>query len=226
MSVMLEVWGDYACFSRPALKVERYSYDMLTPSAAIGILEAIMWHPGMKYVIDRIYVLSPIQFVSVRRNEVKSKISAGNVKSAVKKKDLSELYLNTKEDIVQRAAVVLKDVHYVIEAHFDVTSEANASDNAGKFQEMLTRRMRRGQCYHTPYFGTREFPVHFQPWAGGKVVTAYEGQEKDFGIMLHHMEYTPRELSDGSKVYDAAPCFFRAVLRNGILDLTNAEILR
>lgn len=226
MSIKLEVWGDYACFSRPELKVERYSYDVMTPSAAVGLLQAVFWHPGLYYVIDRIYVLNPIRFTSVRRNEVKSVLSGSSVKTAIKKCDLTNLYLNTKEEIVQRSATVLQDVHYVIEAHFDMGPEANETDNPGKFQEILTRRARKGQCFHTPYLGTREFPARFQLWEGGVPVTAYENQEKDLGIMLHHMEYTPRKLSDGSVVYDAEPLFFRAALKNGVLNLTESEVLR
>lgn len=226
MAIKLEVWGDYACFSRPELKTERYTYDVITPGAAIGILEAVFWHPGMHYQIDRIYVLNPIQFTSVRRNEVKSKIKGSEIKTAIKKEEFGKLYLNTKTDIVQRAATVLKNVHYVIEAHFEIGPEANDTDNPGKFQDILKRRARKGQCYHQPYFGTREFPVRFQLWEGGNIVTAYEGREKDLGIMLHHMEYAPRALKDGSMVYDASPVFFRAVLKNGILDLEESEVLR
>lgn len=226
MSIRLEVWGDYACYTRPELKTERYTYDVITPGAAVGILEAIFWHPGLHYQIDRVYVLNPIQFTSIRRNEVKSKIGGSGIKSAIKKGEFGALYLNTKAEIVQRAATVLKNVHYVIEAHFDIGSEANQTDNAGKFQDMLKRRAGKGQCYHQPYFGVREFPVKFRLWEGGKIVTAYEGQEKDLGIMLHHMEYTPRRLKDGTVVYDASPVFFRAKLKNGVLDLRESEVLR
>ena len=146
MSIRLEVWGDYACYTRPELKTERYTYDIITPGAAVGILEAIFWHPGLHYQIDKIYVLSPIQFTSIRRNEVKSKIGGSGIKSAIKKGELETLCLNTKAEIVQRAATVLKNVHYVIEAHFDIGPEANQTDNAGKFQDILKRRARKGQC--------------------------------------------------------------------------------
>ncbi len=226
MSIKLEVWGDYACCTRPELKTERYSYDIITPGAAAGILEAIFWHPGLHYQIDKIYVLNPIRFTSVRRNEVKSKITGSGVKSAIKNQTYEALFLNTKSEIVQRAATVLKDVHYVIEAHFDIGSEANSTDNAGKFQDILKRRAKKGQCYHQPYFGVREFPVKFRLWEGGEIVTAYGGQEKDLGIMLHHMEYSPRALKDGSVVYDASPVFFRAKLKDGILDLRESGVLR
>lgn len=144
MSVRVEVWGDYACFTRPEMKVERVSYDVMTPSAARGILEAIFWHPGMKYVIDRIHVLSPISFTNIRRNEVKSKISASAIYERMTGGS-KELYLNASEDIQQRAAMVLQKVHYVIEAHFELVPEKMGEhDNEAKFSEMLKRRLSKG----------------------------------------------------------------------------------
>lgn len=120
MAVKVEVWGDYACFSRPEFKVERVSYDIMTPSAARGILEAIYWHPGLRWHIDRIHVLNPIRFTNIRRNEVKSKVSAQKAKIAMQKGG-GQLYLSAPDDIQQRAAMVLRDVRYVIEAHFTMT---------------------------------------------------------------------------------------------------------
>ena len=160
MSVLVEVWGDYGCFSRPELKVERVSYDVITPSAARGILDAVFWHPGMRWIVDRIYVLSPIQFTNIRRNECKSKISGAKVRTAMNG-GKGDLCVYTSEDIQQRAAMVLQDVHYVIEAHFEMTAQAAPSDNPGKFQEMMKRRLEKGQCFHQPCFGTREFPARF-----------------------------------------------------------------
>ena len=162
MAIRLEVWGEYGLFSRPELKVERVSYDVITPSAARGIMESIFWHPGLRYVIDKIYVLSNIQYANIRRNEVKSKILSSKVKTAMQSGRIDDLYINTKEDIVQRAALVLKNPHYVIESHFDMTDKANASDNPGKFQDIIKRRISKGQCFHTPYFGCREFPVKYR----------------------------------------------------------------
>ena len=138
--IQLEVLGPYALFSRPELKVERYSYDVLTPSAARGIVEAVYFHPGLKWHIDRIYVLNPIRFVSVRRNEVASKISGRNVRQAAQGGG-QPLYLATPQEIVQRASLLLQDVHYVIEAHFDMTDKAAPSDNPGKFQDIVKRRI-------------------------------------------------------------------------------------
>ena len=131
IGVKVKVWGEYALFSRPEMKVERCSYDVITPSAARGILEAIYWHPGMKWVIDKIYVQKPVQFTSIRRNEVKSKISSNNVLPVYNGAD-KPLYISTKSDIVQRASLLLRDVSYVIEAHFEMTEKAVESDNPGK----------------------------------------------------------------------------------------------
>ena len=137
MGVKVRVWGPYALFSRPEMKVERCSYDVMTPSAARGILEAIYWHPGLRWVIDKIQVNKPIRFTSVRRNEVKSKISASNVLQAYNGAD-KELYLSTKEEIVQRASLLLCDVEYVIEAHFEMTEQANETYHDASFK---ARRM-------------------------------------------------------------------------------------
>ena len=128
VGVKVRVWGNYALFSRPEMKVERCSYDVMTPSAARGIVEAIYWHPGLRWVIDKIYVVNPISFTSVRRNEVKSKISARNVLQVYNGAD-KPLYISSKAEIVQRASLILRDVEYVIEAHFEMTERANESDN-------------------------------------------------------------------------------------------------
>ena len=139
MSVKMEVWGDYACFTRPEMKTERVSYDVPTPSAARGMLESVYFHPGLRWHIDRIYVLNPIRFTNVRRNEVKSKILASAAMAEANGKARS--YIVASEDIQQRAAMMLRDVRYVIEAHFTMTDQANPSDNPGKFQDIVKRRL-------------------------------------------------------------------------------------
>lgn len=216
--VKVRVWGDYALFSRPEMKVERCSYDVITPSAARGILEAVYWHPGMRWVIDRIYVIKPIQFTSVRRNEVKSKISANNVLPVYNGKQ-KQLYLSSKAEIVQRASLLLRDVEYVIEAHFEMTGKANDSDNAGKFKDIVMRRLKRGECFHTPYFGCREFPAKFCLCEEETIQTAYgDEDERDLGFMLYDMDY--------SDLQDIQPMFFRAVMKRGIIDVQNCEVIR
>ncbi len=218
MGVKVRVWGDYALFTRPEMKVERCSYDVITPSAARGILEAIYWHPGMQWIVDKIYVKNPIQFTSVRRNEVKSKILASNVLQAYNGGD-KPLYISSKAEIVQRASILLTKVEYVIQAHFEMTEQANATDNPGKFKDIIMRRLRRGECYHMPYFGCREFPANFALYEEKDVNTAYDNvEEKDLGFMLFDMDYTDKQ--------DIRPMFFRAVMRYGVLDLQDCEVVR
>lgn len=213
--IQLEVWGPYALFSRPELKVERTSYDVPTPSAARGMVEAIYYHPGLQWHIDRIYVMNPIRFVSIRRNEVMSKISARNVRQAAQG-GKQELYLAAPQEIVQRSSLLLQDVHYVIEAHFDMTDKASPSDNPGKFQDIVTRRMERGQCFNTPYLGCREFSAAFRRWPGGKIPTISE--TRDLGLMLYDFDYTdPQQIT---------PTYFRAKLENGVLNVQDCEVLR
>jgi len=218
MPFQIEVWGDYACFSRPEMKVERCSYDVITPSAARGLLEAIYWHPGFCWVIDRIYVMNPIVFTNIRRNEVKSKISARNVK-VVMNGENSPLYIATSEDIAQRAALVLRDVRYVIEAHFELLPDKmTGTDNDGKFCDIMKRRLNKGQFYHQPCFGTREFPAHFRQWDGGNIVTAYPDETRDLGFMLFDMDY--------SNIENITPMFFRAKMENGVIEIGNCEVFR
>ncbi|MBR5162588.1 MAG: type I-C CRISPR-associated protein Cas5 [Schwartzia sp.] len=215
--IQLEVWGEYALFTRPELKAERVSYDCMTPSAARGILEAILWHPGMKWVVDRISVGKPIQFANIRRNEVKSKASADQMRKLMKG-TLESACIATSDDIQQRASMVLKDVRYLIEAHFILTDKANASDNPGKFSEMFRRRASKGQSYHQPYFGCREFPAKFAPRNEAPFVCAHQDETRDLGLMLYDMDYSDREHIE--------PTFFRAVLKNGVMDLEGVEVYR
>ena len=217
VGVKVNVWGDYALFTRPELKTERYSYDIITPSAARGILEAIYWHPGMRWIIDKIYVKNPIQFTSVRRNEVTSKISKSKMLDAYNGVG-KPLYICTKDEIVQRASVLLCNVSYVVEAHFEITPKAMDSDNSGKFKDIIMRRLR-GECYHMPYFGCREFPANFALCEEEEIHTAYDVvAEKDLGLMLYDMDYSDPE--------NIQPMFFRAIMRHGVVDLRDCEVLR
>lgn len=216
--VKVKVWGEYALFSRPEMKVERCTYDVMTPSAARGILEAIYWHPGMRWIIDRIYVNKPIQFTSVRRNEVKSKISANNV-LPVYNGNPKRLYISSKAEIVQRASLLLRNVEYVIEAHFEMTEKANDSDNPGKFKDIIIRRLKRGECFYTPYFGCREFPVKFCLYENEEIATAYADEdERDLGFMLYDLDYSDPE--------NIQPMFFRAIMKKGVIDLRDCEVMR
>ena len=214
MSVLMEVWGLTACFTRPEMKTERVSYDVPTPSAARGMIESIYYHPGLKWTIERIWVLNPIRFMNLRRNEVSSKISASNVMQEANGGKQSCIV--TTQDIQQRAAMMLKDVRYVIEAHFDMTDKANASDNPGKFQDIVKRRLRKGACYAAPYLGTRECTAHFRLWEGG----AIEGidETRDLGYMLYDMDYSDPE--------HIQPMFFRAKMEHGCIDLRGCEVIK
>lgn len=208
MPISLEVWGDYASFNRPEMKTERVSYDVMTPSAARGLLEAIYWHPGMHWIVDRIHVCAPIRFTNLRRNEVKSKISARTART-VMERGAGELYLAASQDIQQRAAMLLRDVRYVIDAHFELTDRAAPTDNPGKFLDITRRRMEKGQFYHQPCFGCREFPAQFKPCEAVPPCPEELLGTRDLGYMLWDMDYSDPE--------NIQPLFFRAALRDGVL---------
>lgn len=215
MSIRLEVWGDYALFTRPEMKVERVSYDVMTPSAARGLIEAVYWHPGLQWVVDRIHVCAPIRFTNLRRNEVKSTVSARAARTAMER-GTGALYLSASEDVQQRAALLLQKVRYVIEAHFDIIPhKASPGDNAGKFQDIARRRIEKGQFYHQPCFGCREFPANFAPCAAPPPCPEELKGERDLGWMLWDMDYSDPD--------DIRPLFFRAVLRNGVLEVPRRD---
>ena len=214
MSILMEVWGPMACFTRPEMKTERVSYEVPTPGAVRGMIESVFFHPGLRWVPDRIWVLNRIQFMNVRRNEVKSKVLASAVLQEANGGKAGAIF--TSEDIQQRAAMLLKDVHYVFEAHFEMTEQANPSDNHGKFQDIVKRRLRRGACYSTPYFGCRECTAHFRLWEGGEIPAIDE--TRDLGYMLYDMDY--------SDLTDIQPMFFRARMEHGVIDLRNCEVVR
>lgn len=214
--IKVAVWGEYALFTRPEMKVERVSYDVITPSAARGLLEAIYWKPAIRWIIDRIYVCNPIEFSNVRRNEVKSKLLSSNAKAAMNGTALvNPIY--TPSDIQQRASLLLKNVSYIIEAHFDLTDKAGEDDTPQKHYNIALRRLKNGQCYHQPYFGCREFPASFrllenESWD----MTCREC--KDLGYMLYDMDFTDPE--------NIHPMFFRAVMKDGVIELTDCEVVR
>lgn len=211
MAICLEVWGEYACFTRPEMKTERVSYDVITPSTARGLIESIYWHPGLRWDIDRIHVLAPIRFTNLRRNEVKSTISAHTVKTVMERGGRAP-YLVASEDIQQRASLLLRDVRYVIEAHFEMIPEnAAPGDSTGKFQDIIKRRIRKGQFYHQPYLGCREFPAHFAPCDAIPPGLEELRGVQDLGYMLYDMDYSDPE--------NIRPLFFRAVLKDGVLEI-------
>lgn len=222
MSVRLHVWGDLALFSRPEMRVERVSYDVITPSAARGIISAIYWKPEIRWIITRLRVLSPIRFTSLRRNEVGSKVPAGTVSKAMKNgADILAQYI--EEDRQQRAATLLRDVAYVIEARFEIVG---GEDNPGKHLDQFNRRAREGRCFQRPCFGCREFPADFSLLENGDTLAVHDelAGERDLGWMLHDIEYIedpegPVVDAHAGKRWRAEPRFFRAVMRDGIINL-------
>jgi len=211
--VRLHVWGERACFTRPEMKVERVSYDVMTPSAARGILEAIHWKPAIHWVVDRIHVLRPIRFQSFRRNEVGSKASAALAERAMRAGTTTGLGLVAEDNRQQRATLFLTDVGYVIEAHFELTAKAGTEDNEAKHLSMFNRRAASGQCFHRPALGTRECVADFALVEPGapvpKSTLPPEQQDRDLGWMLYDIDY-----ADG-----ATSRFFQARLSGGVLDV-------
>lgn len=212
--VRLKVSGDHALFTRPEMKVERVSYDVMTPSAARGILEAIHWKPAIRWIIDEIHVLNPIRFQSIRRNEVGHKAPAGKIKAAMNRGDLEGLQLLVDEDRQQRAATVLTKVAYVILAHFEMTSKAGPEDNTGKHLDMFNRRAAAGQCFHQPCLGTREFAADFELLPPEVPLPRAIDEDRDLGFMLW-------DIAHGEK--GRPSLFFRAHLDKGILKVPSPD---
>ena len=218
--IRLHIWGERACFTRPEMKVERVSYDVITPSAARGILDAIHWKPAIRWHIDRIHVLEPIRFESIRRNEVGGKLSPSSIAKAMKAGSTADLRMCVEDDRQQRAATVLRKVGYVIEAHFELTDKAGTDDSIGKHLDVFNRRARKGQCFHAPCMGVREFPAHFALLEHGAAMPAVSPaleRNKDFGWMLHDIDFAEH----------ATPRFFRAEMIDGVIAVpawTHADV--
>lgn len=204
--ISVHVWGEYACFTRPEMKVERVSYDVPTPSAARGILESILWKPAIEWRVRTIEVLKPIRWATIRRNEVGSQGSWKLAKQAMKQGKLAD-GITVEDDRQQRAALVLRDVGYVVHAEFLMTERAGLDDNEGKFLDMFRRRVAKGQCYRRPYLGTREFAAHFGPVP--EEYGAISGV-RDLGWMFYDFDYSTTPPGDR---------FFRAELRDGRVEV-------
>ncbi len=228
--IHLKVSGDYALFSRPEMKVERVSYDVITPSAARGILEAIYWKPQIRWIIDEIHVLNPIRFTNIRRNEVSSKIpvkGGTGVNAAMRDPDIRPT-MDVAENRQQRASLLLKDVAYLIRAHVHILDSRPEKDDSpspeseaiGKHLDMFKRRARKGQAFHQPYFGCREFPVRFELIENeSDLPSPHEsfGGEKDLGFMLHDIEFDQDRAT--KNVRSTTPHFFRASMTDGIISV-------
>ena len=212
--IKLHVWGDYACFTRPELKVERVSYEVMTPSAARGILTAIYWKPQFRWVIDRIRVLKPMRFTQVRRNEVGCRM-----------KSAQGIFIEDNRQ--QRAATVLRDVSYIIEAHVDVVEECDGINGIAKHLEVFKRRASKGQCFHQPCMGVREFPAMFELVEDDTTIPdelPAEQRNRSFGLMLHDMVYADDKkgsiiCAHTGKRQTATPHFFMAELKDGVMNV-------
>ena len=217
----LEVWGDFACFTRPEMKVERVSYDVITPSSARSIFEAIFWKPAIKWQVTKIEVLNPINWISIRRNEV----------GALMSERVSNLFIEDNRQ--QRAGLLLRDVRYRIYAEliFIRPSERiqtnrivsdelvdkeekeiyKKDENPGKYNAMFERRARKGQCFNQPYLGCREFSASFKLVDTGLSLKDPINESRDLGFMLYDMDFT--------NVKDPQAMFFRAQMQNGVISV-------
>ena len=211
---ILEVSGDFACFTRPEMKVERVSYDLITPSAASAIFEAILWKPALSWHVHKIELLKPIRFLNLRRNEVASVASP------------KKSHILIEDDRQQRASLLLRDVAYRLHARFTLKDDSHhqhrypsckspdeGSNSYPKFAEMFKRRAQKGQCFHQPYLGTREFPARFRLIETGKLAAEAPplDHSQNLGWMLWGMDY--------KNPADPTALFFNAELKQGVLDV-------
>jgi CRISPR-associated protein Cas5d len=207
-TMRLRVWGTNACFTRPEMKVERVSYDVMTPSAARGVLEAIHWKPAIRWQVEQIDVLKPIRWESVRRNEVGSVMSPRT----------EGLFIEDQRQ--QRAGLLLRDVDYIIHAHFEMTNKAGPEDTVVKHEQMFWRRAEKGQCFHRAYLGCREFAADFVLMPDDKPLPEPINESRELGYMLHDICHDNVADRNGGLHFCSEKCqprFFRAPLEKGRL---------
>ncbi len=204
----LELSGDFACFTRPEMKVERVSYDVMTPSAARACFEAILWKPAIRWHVRKIEVLRPVRWINLRRNEVASVVSTRNVEIAMKS-GKGDLGLYIEEDRQQRAGLFLRNVAYRVHADLEFIAARDPQGNAAKYQEMFERRAAKGQCINQPYLGCREFAAAFRLIDNPAAENSAIDETCDLGFMLHDLDFTKRD--------DPQPRFFRAKLDKGVM---------
>lgn len=221
----LEVTGDYACFTRPEMKVERVSYDLITPSAARAVFDAILWKPAIRWRIRKVEVLKPVRWISVRRNELGAVASSRNALTTMNEGH-GRMALYIEDERQQRASLFLRDVAYRLYADMELVTD-EARSNPGKYAAMFTRRAESGQCVNQPYLGCREFAASFRliplvddgPGTHRAVdgePSAMQDMSADLGWMLYDLDYSNRA--------EPKPKFFRARIDKGVMDLTNAEV--
>ena len=201
-TLAIRLRGPLACFTRPEFKTERVSYEVMTPSAARGALEAVLWKPAIRWRIERLHVLKPILFTAFKRNEVNSKVPVDSVRSAMRGGRMRDFFVD--EDRAQRNTVALADVDYVVEATFAMTAKAGAGETVTKFVQIFTRRLEKGQAFNQPYLGCREFAAEFLPASGAPDPIPVT---RDLGLMLHDIEFGESN----------RPRFFEASLKDGVL---------
>lgn len=206
----LELTGDFACFTRPEMKVERVSYDVMTPSAARACFEAILWKPAIRWHVRKIEILKPIRWINLRRNEVASVVSTRNVEIAMKF-GTGDLGLYIEDERQQRAGLFLRDVAYRVHADMEFKREGDPSGSAMKFQEMFERRAAKGQCVNQPYLGCREFAAGFRLIANAATEPVAINETRDLGFMLHDLDFTKRD--------NPQPRFFRAKIKSGSVNI-------
>ena len=216
--ITIRVRGPYALFTRPEMKVERVSYDVITPSAARGIIEAIYWKPAIRWMIDKIHVLREIEFTNIRRNEVSDKTSTDKALQIMKGSN-DPFFLAATEKRQQRASLVLKDVDYIIQAHFELVPEkAGADDSEEKHYNIILRRLRKGQHFHAPCLGTREFAARVDLLEDAALPPSPLQGVRDLGWMLYDMDFSDPQ--------DIKPIFFKAMMTDGVLDMTDPQLVR
>lgn len=215
-TISVRISGPFALFTRPEMKVERVSYDFITPAAARGVLEAVLWKPGMRWVVRRITVLKPIRFMSVKRNEVKSKISSDFVGWARRNAADRDFYADDDQQRQQRNALLLHDVDYIVNAVIEMTGRAGPDDSIRKFEEMFRRRVEKGQHFQQPYLGCREFPATVALADGTERPDEnLLGRDADCGWVLHDIVYV--------KGKPHQPRFFSARMCDGVVDVPPLE---
>lgn len=235
----LEVWGDYACFTRPEMKVERVSYDVMTPSAARAIFEAILWKPAIRWNVVKIEVLNPIKWISVRRNEVGKTVPAPTAKQMAGVLGVP-MGIFIEDERQQRAGLFLRDVRYRIHGYFDFISPEHRKENrsalpelwadveeqagivkmdetAAKYAAMFERRAKKGQCFHRPYLGCREFACDFRLINPEEKPTEPINETRDLGYMLYDMDFE-------QDLNNPPPLFFRAQMEKGVINTDRREV--
>lgn len=227
--VMIE--GDYACFTRPEMKVERVSYDVPTPGALEGLLKSIYWKPAIRYVIDRIIVFNPVNFINIRRNEVKDKVSYSAMRGKMNGKDVDP-GICASERRSQRAALVLKNVKYGVEFHFELTGIKNEeeADAENKHFNIIKRRLEKGQCFRTPCLGCSEFPAKSVTLVNEFDLNRISNSilssgDVDLGFMSYQVKFhdggIPKDGNWDNPVFSdrASTVYYRPHMINGIIDV-------